>query len=100
MVIAVATAQVIRNTRVPRALITTDKLPKFPLALDVKVGRHLHAQNGLEVGVFVPVKLVGKQALDLITAVLSWWQADRVQHDQIRLGSDGTWPLVGGAELA
>ena len=100
MVIAVATALITRNTGVPRALITADKLPKFTLALDVKVGRHLHAQNGLEVGVFVPVKLIGKQALDLIATVLSWWQADRVQHDQIRHGIDGTWPLVGGAEMA
>lgn len=100
VVIAVAAAKVIGNTRVPRALIAADKLPKFPLALNVKVRRHLHAQDGLKVGVFVPVKLIGKQALDLIAAILAWRQADRVQHDQIRLGSDGTWPLVRGVELA
>ena len=100
IIIAGAATQVIRNTCVPCALITADKLPKFALAPDVKVRRHLHAQDGLEVGVFIPVKLIGKQALDMIATVLPGWQADRVQHDQIRLGPDGTWPLVGGAELA
>ena len=67
----------------PSAIITADKLPQSPITRNIKMRRHLHTANRLEVRVSVPVKLVSKQGLHLVATILAWRQTNRVHYDQI-----------------
>jgi hypothetical protein len=60
----------------PGAVIATHKLPEFTPALNEKVRRDLQAFDLLEVGMGIPVQLVGKQLLHRIPAKLTRRQAD------------------------
>lgn len=65
----------------PSAVITTDELANFALASDKKMGRYFDCANGLEVGMGIPVKLVGKKCLYLIASIHPGGQANGVHHD-------------------
>ncbi len=61
VVIAIAASPVIRNPRMPSALVDADKLLEFTVATDVKVRRYFQALDTFEIRVRIPVKLIGKQ---------------------------------------
>ena len=63
IVIAVASAPIAGIAGMPGAVLTRHKLPQRARAADKKVRRHLHPPNALEVGMGVPVELVGEKAL-------------------------------------
>ena len=67
----------------PGAGIGADKLPGHALTGEKKVRRHLQSPNGLEVRVRIPVELVAKKLLYAASAILTGWQADGVDHDQV-----------------
>ena len=69
----------------PGAVVATDKLPQFAIAADIKMRRYGQALYAFEIGVSVPVQLIGKQLLNLAAHVLARWQADAMQYDQINL---------------
>src|SRR5450830_1698582 len=95
VVVAVVPASVMRASGMPGPLIAIDELPQFAIASDVEVRRHFQAADLTEVGVGIPVQLVGEQSLDFVTAILTRRQADRVQHDQVDAGVLGTRAEVG-----
>ena len=51
VVVAVFTSPVLRCARMPGALIGSNKLPKLAVALNVEMGRNLHAFDVAEIGV-------------------------------------------------
>ena len=67
----------------PGAVMAADELLELAVAANKKVARHFHALDALEVGVLVPVELIGKEALHRVATIVSGWQTDGVQHDQI-----------------
>ena len=69
----------------PGPVVATDELLEIAIAPDVKVARHWRALEAFEVGMLAPVQLVGKQALHMITPIVTRGQADAMQHDQINL---------------
>lgn len=71
----------------PSTVIATDKLQEFTGAEDEKMRRYLDAPDALEIRVLVPIKLIGKQVLYMVSAILARWQADRMQHNQVNLRS-------------
>ena len=83
VVVAVVAPTVTRSAGVPGSCIATDKLPDFTPPLDIKMGRYLQTFNRFEVRMGIPVQCVGKQLLNLGTTINAWWQADRMQDDQI-----------------
>lgn len=83
IVVAVAAAAVTGGTRMPGAVIGVDELLEFAIATDEKVARHFHALDTFEVGVLVPVQLVGKKALHIVTTILTRRKTDAMQHDQV-----------------
>ncbi len=83
VVIALVSSPVSGVAGMPGAVVTADKLPKCASAADEKVRRNLKSLDALEVGMRVPVELVGEQALHIAVAEFPRRQADRVNHDQI-----------------
>jgi hypothetical protein len=59
-IIAIAAPQMAGGAGVPGTVIATDKLLKLALAANIKMRGDLHALNTFEVGVGIPVQLVGK----------------------------------------
>ncbi len=53
---------------------------------------HLNSANFIEIGVPVPVELVGEQLLDFGTTEFTGWQADAMQDNQVDLSASR--PLV------
>ena len=76
VVVAIGTAAVVRDAGVPGAVFTTDKLPKLAGAPNIEVTGDLNAFDGFVVGVLVPAKPVGKEALHRIAAVVTRGEAD------------------------
>lgn len=95
VVVAVAPLAVTGGTRVPGAVIGADELLQITIATDIKVGRYLHAFNAFKVRVLVPVELVGKEALYLVTAVLARGKADAMEHDEINFRPTGARAKIG-----
>ena len=85
VVIALALTPVSGWAGMPGAVVATDELPKIAGTADEKVCRNSKPPNALEVGMRVPVELVGEQALHIAIAKLPRRQADGVNHDQINL---------------
>ena len=83
IVIAVVAPLKIRLASMPGTVIATHKLPQFAIATDIKVRRHLHTPNRVEIRVRVPIQRICKKLLHFITTVLTRRQADGVDHDQI-----------------
>ena len=79
----------------PCAVITADKLQHLTGAANDEVCGDCHAANLLKVGMRVPVQGVGEKRFNLWAAVLTRWQADGVQHDQIDAGVIRPWAKVG-----
>jgi hypothetical protein len=78
----------------PGTVIGTDKLQQLTLAPDEKVRGHLKTLNTFEVGVQVPVKLVGKQTLNSVALILSGRQADAVQHNHVDPDRQWSWTKI------
>lgn len=95
MVVAVVAPAPARGTGVPGARVQGDELHQLAIAPNKKMRRHRQTANLLEVGVGVPVELVGKQLFDLWAAVLTRWQADGVDDDQVDQGAVRSWAKVG-----
>ncbi len=83
VIVAMASAPILRLSCMPSAVVDADKLPKCAVASNIKVSRHLQAPDLREIGVSVPVQLVGEQRLNFVASILTGWQADRVNHHQI-----------------
>lgn len=83
VVIALVLPPVSGLAGMPCTVVAADKLPKSAGAADEKVRRNLKPPDALEVGMRVPVELIGEQALHIAIAELPWRQADRVNHDQV-----------------
>src|SRR5690348_15577835 len=76
----------------PGARVARDKLQQFAIAPNQEMGRYLEPADRLEVRVSVPVEPVREETLDLIAAVPSGRQADRV--DQRKANQRARRPLV------
>lgn len=83
VIIAVGSPSVLGLPCVPGAVIAADKLPKGAISANVKVRGDFQPPYGLKVGVRIPIELVGEQALHTVAAILTRWEADRVDHDQV-----------------
>jgi hypothetical protein len=59
-IIAVAAPQVVGGASVPGPVIATDKLLKLALAPNVKMRGDLYTFNTFEVGVGIPIQLIGE----------------------------------------
>ena len=79
----------------PGTVVATDELLEIAIAPDVKVARHWRALEALEVGMLAPVQLVGKQALHMITPIVTRGQADAMQHDEINFRPTGARTKIG-----
>ncbi len=87
IIVAIISSAVTGNAGMPSTVIATDKLQEFTGAEDEKMRRYLDAPDALEIRVLVPIKLIGKQVLYMVSAILARWQADRMQHNQVNLRS-------------
>jgi hypothetical protein len=67
-----------RHASMPRALFATDKLHQAAVASNYKMRRNLHIANLCEVGVGIPVKLVGKKRFYLVATIDAGRQTDGV----------------------
>ena len=83
VVIAIAAPAVAGFPCVPCPVIATHKLPQRASAGNKEMRRNLQAANALEVGMRLPVELIGKEALDIAVAKLAGRQADGVDDDQV-----------------
>jgi len=81
VVIALAAPPVSGMAGMPGAVVAADELPERACAADKKVRRNLKPPDALEVGMRVPVELIGEQALHIAIAEFPWRQADRVKYD-------------------
>lgn len=72
-----------------------DELHNLTVAPNKEVTGDLNAAQVFEVGVSVPVQAVGKKRFDVWCAVLTWGQADGVNHHQIDGYMQGARPKVG-----
>ncbi len=95
VVIAARSPSVLRLPCVPGAVIATDKLPKGAISANVKVRGDFQPPYALKVGVCIPIELVGEQSLHSIAAILTWWEADRVDHDQVNASLCRSGPEIG-----
>jgi hypothetical protein len=75
-----------RNSGMPRALVTRDKLNDQSVASNQKMGGHPNALELLEIRVLGMIQLIGKKSLDLIPAILIGGEADVVNDQQINGG--------------
>lgn len=85
VIVAIISPTITGSTGMPCTVIAADKLQQFTRAADKKMGRYSDVPNALKIGVLVPGELVGKQALNMLPAILAWRQADRMQYQQINL---------------
>ena len=83
----------------PGTVITADKLPELATAANIEMRGYGETPDALEIGVCLPVQLVGEQLLHFIAAVLTWRQTDRMQHDQISAIANWTLAGVGGRQV-
>lgn len=83
VIVAVVPPSVAGLSCVPSPVLGADKLPQASIASNIKVGGHFQVPDLPEVRVGIPVQLVGKQGLDLVTSILSGRQADGVDHQQV-----------------
>jgi hypothetical protein len=95
VVVTVAPSAVTGGAGMPGAVVATDELLEFAMAPDKKVGRHLHPLDAFEVGVPVPVELVGEQALHIVTTILTRGKTDAMQNDQINHCAFCTRTVIG-----
>lgn len=98
VVVAIAAAPIVRCSSMPGPVVTADKLPEVPVALDVEVCGHLQPLDLLEVSVLVPVQLIGKQQLHLVATIHARGQANRVQHNQVDARVRWSGSVVGGRD--
>ena len=75
-----------------------DELQQLAAASHDEMRRHLQPADRLEVGMRVPVELVGEELLDLIAAVDARRQADRMQHQQRPTLPAGRSPKLGDGQ--
>jgi len=67
----------------PGAVMHRYELEQFTVTTNHEVRRDFGSPDLLEVGVGIPVELVGEQALDFVSAIDAWGQADRVDDGQV-----------------
>ena len=90
MVVAVVSPAPLGCAGVPSPGSHVDKLHQLAVAPNEEMGGYRQTPNLLEVGVRVPIKLVGKQLFDFRATKLAWWQTDGVDDDQVDPGA--FWP--------
>ena len=95
VIIAVVSPAVMRLTRMPGPIITTDKLQNLATASHIKVAGNLHTFYLAKVGVLRPVELVGEERLYFVAAIHPRRQADGMQHHKINHRRRRAWPEVG-----
>lgn len=83
---------------VPGTVVAADELPGNPIAVDDEVGGHLHAVDGLKVGMGVPVQTVGEERLYVPPSIFSGRQADGVDDKEGDLRSSWARSVVGRGE--
>src|ERR1035438_9201382 len=83
VVVAIAPAVPIGSAGMPGSVVAGDELQQGPAAAQQKVGGHAQAANRPEIGMGGPVEPVGEEPLDRVAAVLTGWQADRVNDDEV-----------------
>lgn len=98
VVVAIAASPITGDAGMPGAVIAAYELPEFTSATDVKMRRHDRTLDTFKVGMLVPVELIGKQALHLVTPKLARWQTDAVQHNQINLDRWRARTVIGGRQ--
>src|SRR3990167_4936235 len=84
----------------PGAVVGGHELEQFAVAPNQEMGRDFGASNQLEVGVGVPVQLVGEQALDLVTTIVAGGQADGMNQGQVDRGAWRARAKVGRVDAA
>jgi hypothetical protein len=90
MVVAIVPAAPMRRACVPSPRGDIHELHQFAVASNEEMGGHRQASNLLEVGVGIPIELVGEQLFDLGATELARRQADGVDDDQVDQGA--IWP--------
>ena len=78
----------------PCPLAQIDKLDDPSATANQQVRRHLGAANLIKKRMLVPIQAVGKQALNTVSAILSRWQGDVVNNQQLRFK-----PFRAGAKI-
>ena len=86
VVIALGASSVLGLASVPGPVVGAHKLPQATVSPNVEVRGHLQAPDLREIGVGIPVELVGEQCLHLLAAVLARRQTDGVNDKQINAG--------------
>jgi len=86
VVVTLGASSVFGLPGVPGSVVGADKLPQAAVSADIKVRGYLQAPDLREVGVGIPIQLVGEQRLHLLAAVLAGGQADGVNDEQIDAG--------------
>lgn len=95
IVIALGTTSVLGLSGMPRPVVGADKLPQAAVTPDVKVRGDLQAPDLCEIRMRIPVQLVGEQRLHFLATVLTGWQADGVDDQQIDASASGSGAKVG-----